>query len=447
MQQIDEMSNSGPPYIGLSRERAAAIENIQQMLNDAEANATEWTIPQLNARTQILEGYWQRFQQAQQQLLLNYYHVEVIAETLHATEQHTLQLYANAKAKLSHSKTVLEAIETPKPRAPRPSEIKVSTFSGKYTEWAAWRSEFKAKVLDAHIDVADKITLLMGALTKEAANCAGRAERLDDVELDRIWSKLDRTYDNRYQQIYAHISKIVNIAPMTQPSADKLRSMIDTVDQHLRMLKRFDLETDHWGPLVCVILLGKLDMDTRNHWESKDALPTAPDLNALFVYLEQRILAIRNIEISVKRTQMSASNTTTSSAKQNKVATEMKSNRFHPYEGKHTAGARQSDEALPSGSRPSAPDCPQCGNNVQHHLWKCDAFRALPLSTKFDQLAKWGICEVCLNSKHKSSECTKGVCPNCKSGRHNSLMCPQAAAKKVNQVRRSRKNSGVTKKE
>lgn len=29
-----------------------------------------------------------------------------------------------------------------------------------------------------------------------------------------------------------------------QPSADKLRYMLDTVDQHLRMLRRFDTETD-----------------------------------------------------------------------------------------------------------------------------------------------------------------------------------------------------------
>lgn len=136
----------------------------------------------------------------------------------------------------------------PKPRAPRASEIKVYTFSGKYTESAAWCSQFKVKVLDARINVADKIALLTGALSKEAATRAGREEHLDEVELNRMWAEHDRTYDYKYQQVYAHIAEIISIPPMTQPSADKLRAMIDVVDQHLRMLLRFDVETNHWGP-------------------------------------------------------------------------------------------------------------------------------------------------------------------------------------------------------
>lgn len=214
-------------------------------------------------------------------------------------------LYAAAKTKLLQLHSTVP-VENAKPRAPRASEIKVDTFGGKYTDWAAWRSQFKAKVLDANIDVSDKISLLMGVLVKEAATCAGRAERLDQVELDRIWSKLDRTYDNKYQQVYEHIAEIIGIAPMTQPSADKLRSMIDVVDQHLRMLKRFEIDTDKWSPIVCVLLLGKLDIDTRNQWESKDSLPSMPDLKALFTYLEQRILAIRNVEMSAKRIENTA---------------------------------------------------------------------------------------------------------------------------------------------
>lgn len=140
-------------------------------------------------------------------------------------------------------------IAAPQLKPPRPSEIKVSTFSGKYTERSAWRAEFQAKVLDTRLEPSDKITLLLRALTKEASNCAGQAERLDALELDRIWAKLDRTYDNKYQQVYQHIAHIVHIPPILQPSTDKLRAMIDTVDQHLRLLKRFDMQTDHWGPM------------------------------------------------------------------------------------------------------------------------------------------------------------------------------------------------------
>lgn len=186
--------------MGLLRERTAATENIQQMLATVEFD--ESTVSVLDVQLEILNGYWGRFQEAQRSLLVDFAHIEEISCTMSEIERNTQLMYTAAKSKLLHERSKL-TIQQTKPKAPRASEIKIQTFSGKYTEWAAWRSQFKAKVLDANIDVADKITLLTTALTKEAATCAGRAERLDEVELDRIWSKLDRTYDNKYQQVCA----------------------------------------------------------------------------------------------------------------------------------------------------------------------------------------------------------------------------------------------------
>lgn len=433
------MSLHGPAYMGLVRERAAAMNNIQQMLATTESDVNELTVQHLAVRREILDGYWHRFQEAQRSLLVAYSHIEDIITSMSEIEYRTQALYAAAKAKLMHQHSQLP-VEQPRPRAPRASEIKVDTFSGKYTEWAVWRSQFQAKVLNANIDVADKISLLTGALTKEAATCAGRAERLDDVELDRIWSKLDRTYDNRYQQVYAHIAETTGIAPMTHPSADKLRSIIDIVDQHLRMLKRFDIDTDHWSPIVCVLLLGKLDVDTRNQWESKDSLPTMPDLHALFAYLEQRILAIRNVEMSARRIQnVSTLPTNGNAGKSVKMHPTAKDNRFQPYERKSPSAPQRTSNDVRATVPSTAPECLQCGNGVRHYLWKCDTFRQLQLQAKQQQLAKWGICEVCLIAKHKATECGKGTCPICKNGRHNSLMCPEDAPKKVNQLRRRSK--------
>lgn len=233
--------------MGLLRERTAAAEIIQQILTEMENQTNALSVPELAVRLEILDGYWSRFQDVQRELLVNFSYIDEIFNTINESERNTQASYPAAKTKLLQLHSTVP-VENAKPRASRASEIKVDTFGGKYTDWAAWRSQFKTKVLDANIDVADKISLLMGALVKEAATCAGRAERLDQVELDRIWSKVDRTYDNKYQQVYAHIAEIIGIAPMTQPSADKLRSMIDVVDQHLRMLKRFEIDTDQWGP-------------------------------------------------------------------------------------------------------------------------------------------------------------------------------------------------------
>lgn len=428
------MSLRGPATGALIRNRTAAIDDMKLLLHEATENSTGWNAIQFGVHLEVLESYWQSFRQTQCQIRMEFSHIEALMDTMQAAEREALDVYATAKATLQQLKMQLE-VNTAQLKPPRPSEIKVSTFSGKYTEWSAWRAEFKAKVFDTRLPPADKITLLLSALTKEAAKCAGQAERLDEIELDRIWSKLDRTYDNKYQQVYQHIAQITHILPIQHPSADKLRAMIDTVDEHLRMLKRFNIETDHWGPIVCVILLDKLDSETRNQWESKDTLPSMPDLPALLAYLEQRILAIRNVEQSARRTQQASTNSNGSSNKPMKAGAPNAKQRFQPYDVK----SKDSSNSGTNGERPEPPNCLQCGNNVKHHLWHCDAFRGLTSTMQLQQLVKWGVCEVCLRAKHKAAECTKGACPVCKTGRHNSLVCPQAkSAKQVNHVRRKR---------
>lgn len=429
------MALSGPAYLGLVRERTASIDNIQHMQDDAIGHGATWSASQISVRIEILEGYWQRFQSTQRQLALEHSDVEIIADSLNETEQTTMRLYANAKGQLQQLNVQLQSLAPPPSKAPRMADIKLSTFSGNYTEWAAWRSEFKATVLDTTLSVSNKITLLLGALAKEAASCAGRVERHDELELKRVWSKLDKTYDNQYQQVYAHIAKITQLRPLTQPSPERLRSMIDTIDQHLRMLQRFNIETQHWSPIVCVILLDKLDPETRNQWESKDSLPARPELNALFAFLEQRILAIRNVELSTKRIQQANAPSNSTAQKFAKSSSET-TNRFHPYDRKQHTNTAATDATKIKGEMP---DCPQCGKGIQHRLWKCDTFRALSSTDQSAQIKKWGICEICLVSTHKASECTKGACPICKNGRHNSLICPEASSKVTHHARIKRR--------
>lgn len=302
------------------------------------------------------------------------------------------------------------------------------------------------------MDASEKITLMLGALTKEAAKCAGRAERLDEIELNRIWAKLEKTYDNKYQQVYAHISSILNIQSMTNASAEKLRSMIDVTDEHLRMLRRFDIDTSQWSSIVCVIILNKLDIETRNQWETKSELPLMPDIQALFSHMEQRILAIRNVEQSARQQPQQAAPVAKTSNGKSSHRYSSESSRYRPYDQKPNAkqsnSGNRNQEQQPhvddqSVIRAKAPDCPMCGRGVQHWLWNCDSFRALPSPRQEEELARWGLCKVCLVAKHSAAECNKGECPVCKNGKHNSAICPKSKAKSVHHVRKSTKKIKV----
>lgn len=271
----------------------------------------------------------------------------------------------------------------------------------------------------------------MSALEKEAATCAGRVESLNAIELERVWAKLNKTYDNEYQQVFAHIAKIINIAPISSPSAECLRSMIYTVDQHLRMLQRFDIATEEWSPLVCVLMLTKLDAETRNKWETRDVMPNKPCLNTLTDFLEKQIHGIRNAQLSTKLPVQIMPTNGNGGGKASKPNGQPKQ-RYHPYET--TKGAAGSNQNTSNPKIPG-PECPQCGKNVNHFLWHCETFRALTSSEKIERLGKWGICEVCLVAKHKAVDCTKGTCPICKTAKHNSMVCPQNVGKRVHHAR------------
>lgn len=424
------MALNGPPYIGLVHEREAVITGIRKMRDEAFSIGDTWTVNVINVRLEILKGYWDRFQFVQRELLLKHSTVAIIYEEHSDIERATTDLMIETKAQMTQLQHKLQAtVGLPPAKKPKMSDIRMSTFGGSYTEWTAWRSEFKTKVMDTTLDSSEKISLLLSSLKNEAASCAGRAERLDDCELERIWAKLEKTYDNKYQQAYDHITQILNISPLTHASAAKLRAMIDTTDQHLRMLQRFGIQTDHWSAIVCVILLGKLDHESRNIWESKDTLPTIPDLHALFVHLEQRILAIRNMEQSA-REYGSTSKLTPKDEQASKQYP------VKPQEQRYAAPKQNLNDRkhVPTANEYSTP-CPMCADGTRHALWKCEAFCVLGSAKQFEQLKKWKLCEVCLIADHAASSCTKGVYPNCQTGKHNSLICPQPKEKSVHHVR------------
>lgn len=159
-----------------------------------------------------------------------------------------------------------------------------------------------------------------------------------------------------------------------------------------------------------------------------------PDLKELFTHMEQRILAIRNMEQSARHYGQASGKGHT--CKSSKTAT-AEANRYHPYDRERKAATH--DKAKNSFTRgdgqkkTTAPECQMCGKDIHHFLWQCDAFKRLNSVQQEEQLAKWGVCKICLTAKHLPEQCTKGQCPICQKERHNSLICPERQKAKVNQ--------------
>lgn len=140
------MALNGPAYHGLLRERDVSIASIRQVCNDAFRHGDNWSLTQLDSRMDLLAGYWQRFQESQRQLVMQYSDVEIIHDSIGPVELETAELFAEAKAEMRRLRNETQAAVPPPVKIPRVSDIKLSVFSGKYTEWASWRAEFQAKV-------------------------------------------------------------------------------------------------------------------------------------------------------------------------------------------------------------------------------------------------------------------------------------------------------------
>lgn len=174
------------------------------------------------------------------------------------------------------------------------AEVKLEKFNGKPTEWVSWRAEFEEKVLNTGLRPTQKLDLLMGALQGEAKATAGRLEKRDDPELQRIWGKLVLTYDNEYHHVYEHIMDIMNFPIISKPSASQFRNMINQVEEHLRLLRRYDVFKD-WNAILCVWMLQKLDSETRFAWNTtRENRLELPNVNSLFKFLTDRGRALDN---------------------------------------------------------------------------------------------------------------------------------------------------------
>lgn len=65
---------------------------------------------------------------------------------MNAAERTGAEAFAGAMAMLGELKTAREAATPRPPKIPKVSEIRLSKFSGKPTDWVSWRSEVFAKV-------------------------------------------------------------------------------------------------------------------------------------------------------------------------------------------------------------------------------------------------------------------------------------------------------------
>lgn len=276
-------------------------------------------------------------------------------------------------------------------------------------------------MLKTRLTHTQKIDLLLDSLEGDAKNTAGKSERRDEDDLNRIWGKLVLNYDNPYQQVYAHGFAIISLPTIESPSSESFRHMINLVEEQLRLLSKYDVSSSGWSTLLCIILLQKLDEHSRYLWNTGEK-PHLPNIESLFKFLHQRSRALEDeaqckasVSISNNRPPMTAAN--------------------HRFEPRHFNNNRSNnisnytrrEEAKPyhrpSLGNQSERTCGFCGHSG-HNVPFCHKFLNTHLNQKRDYIRDNNVCRNCLLGKHTLETCRRiTTCKTCNGTNHHFLLC------------------------
>lgn len=408
------------------------LSRLGAVLDNADVGG--WNEHVIIMKKAELDRVWSRYQNIKDAISANELTMDELCELDNLAIQ-AANRYGLSKVKLDARAQVLDLL-TARPIL-RPSEIVLPIFSGDYTNWTSWRSEFVNKVKNTNLPVDAKIDILYRSLDGEARLKAGDTVRRDLDDFNRIWARLESRYDNKYQIICEHIIGLFELPRMAQETPGTIRFLIDKIDQELRSLRRFGYDTESWCPLMAVLLIMRMDESTRTIWEMEHTPNEAPTLQAVLNFLEKRLMALRNLSLSFSRglavatpepsrqDNYSRSDQSAGPISQYRNATagskavkSNKDNRTHPY--------ANSNQQTPNKQ---AFICPRC--ILPHFMWYCKRFRSWNLAKRIDKVAEWGLCPCCLISEHLAANCPSKGCSRCENAKHNNMLCPKALVYKL----------------
>lgn len=227
---------------------------------------------------------------------------------------------------------------------------------------------------------------------------------------------------------------------MGRSDPDQIKEMIDTCDQELRALQRFECNTETWSPLIAVYMLRKLDRDTRREWEMTRNLNSQPALPELKSFLSRRILAIRNFKTndhSAQERYRNDFNHTFNKRNSNQQQQDIYTKR------------RKNDQDQRNNLRKINPfvlnkpdiSCPCC-TSTNHRLWDCLKFEEMDHLERTKNVEKWKICVSCLSKRHSLDMCSWRGCKYCAGARHHRMLCPKYPVMNMtNHVRKTKRSS------
>ena len=278
-------------------------------------------------------------------------------------------------------------------------DLGLPSFYGKYETWYSFKDIFDS-VVHNRTDLSDIDKFLYLKIC-----CKADALKLID-SLDVTASNysialnlLQKRYENKRAILNHHINHLLfNLPQVSRESASQLRSLIDSLHQHISALRKLNLPVDHWDQLLIPIVLRKLDDRTKREWESKQVDNDLPTLQNLIDILTKKCFTLEalNSDLSRLPTQQKATH------------------RKYDYE---RSGARCN--FVQSANSRNKLNCQFCHGD--HFIYFCQPFANLPLSEKYKIIRENKLCSNCLRTGHLKFDCKSSGCKKCHY-KHNTIL-------------------------
>lgn len=387
---------------------------IERAVDDAlDMDSSSFTRSFLTTNLEVLESNWTRFQTEHDKICqLDTGNLEDESYFRTKTYERCQQFYIQARSALLNHQEVLElsnpASQTSETTMPGSTSnnrrnvlprITIPQFSGEYNSWRSFHDLFTSMVINnPEINAVERMHYLKTNLSGEAARLILSLPVSSDT-FSITWNTLTSCYENKRILISTQLDRLLNLKPLKSKSAKELSQLLSNITESLNALQALDCTSLQEDPFLIHLIVGLLDMETREAWELKLGASTEyPTYNQLHEFLISRSRALE---------RLNSSSSTTSH----------QTNRFSQYPPKQDLRTRS--YVVAATHTKDGNTCHFC--NSFHFLSSCPKYLAYDVHRRLQEVKRLKLCFNCLGS-HISQQCSNfRRCKKCDKKHHTTL--------------------------
>ncbi|GBM67651.1 hypothetical protein AVEN_221435-1 [Araneus ventricosus] len=286
-------------------------------------------------------------------------------------------------------------------------DLPLPTFSGKFQEFENFKTQFMSVIgNNDSLNESQKLMYLRSALKNEAALIQS-----DQDNFDSLLKALENRYENERALVDIHIAGILSINKLHNENPSQIRSLIDTVRNHMRSLKNLKLESNSLSDAIILhVLNNKIDKESQRLFQLSLTTTQVPSLQDFLSFLEVRCIQLESViksdfaEKSIPIKNKSSSGVNNS-----------------PWKSFLTKDKNKTSTAVESNPNQGQKACAICNQFKKHSVYNCEMFLNHSPLERYELCKKHNICTNCLNF-HPSKSCTsKSRCQICSSFHNTKL--------------------------